>query len=172
MATLSTAGWVVHDIGLATALGGNVFGKVALDPTVREQLPMTSDRSRVLRNTWRRMGIVMALSHLAFAVPWFIGRRLRSGRELGAGARRMIVAKDVCVGAAVASGIARGAVGRKLMSRDDSENSAEKMRLIKAAKALSTVNLVAVAGAFGLTTVLAMCAGQSALWSASSRRLP
>lgn len=172
MATLSTAGWVVHDLGLATALGGNVFGKVALDPTIKETLPLTEDRSRVLKNTWRRQGIVMALSHLAFALPWFIGRRLRSGRELGSSARGMIIAKDVCIGVALASGIARGAVGRALIRREDSEDSDEKMRLIKAAKTLSSVNLVAVAGAFGLTTVLAMCAGQSALWSATSRQLP
>jgi hypothetical protein len=172
MATLSTAGWVVHDLGLAAALGGNVFGKVALDPTIKETLPVTEDRSRVLRHTWRRQGIVMALAHLAFAVPWFIGRRLRSGRELGRGARRMIVAKDVCIGTALASGIARGAVGRALMKREDSEDSEEKMRLIKAAKALSTLNLAAVAGAFGLTTILAMCAGQSATWSTTSHRLP
>ena len=172
MATLSTAGWVVHDIGLATAFGGNIFGKVSLDPAIKQALPQTEDRSRLLRRTWRRQGIVMALSHLAFAVPWLIGRRLRSGRELGGGARKMVIAKDVLVGVAVASGIARGAIGRAIMRRGDTEESDRKMNLIRAADAIGTVNLAAVAGAFGLTTLLAVCSGESALWSVTSRSLP
>ena len=172
MATLSTAGWVVHDLGLAAAFGGNIFAKAALDPALKEALPQTEDRSRVLRRTWRRMGIVMALSHLAFAVPWLIGRRLRSGRELGGRARGMVIAKDVLVGVAVASGVARGALGQAIMRRSDSEESQGKMRLIRTADVIGTVNLAAVAGAFGLTAVLAMCSGTSALWSVTSRSLP
>ena len=34
MAPLSTAGWIVHDVGLATNIGGQVFGMVALEPAV------------------------------------------------------------------------------------------------------------------------------------------
>src|SRR5262249_987776 len=118
-------------------------------------------RSRMLRNTWRRQGVVMALAHVAFAVPWFLGRRLRSGRELGRGARRMVIAKDILVGGAVASGVARGGVGRKLLASGDTEESDRKMRLIRAASALGTINLACVAGVFGLTAALAMCSGRS-----------
>jgi hypothetical protein len=157
---------------LATAFGGNIFGKVSLDPAIKESLPMTEDRSRVLRNTWRRQGIVMALSHLAFALPWFVGRGLHSGRELGRDARRLVVAKDVLVGTALASGIARGAVGRALLKRSDSEESDRKMRLIRAVDVLGYLNLASIAGVLGLTSVLAMCSGRSARWAWTARRLP
>src|SRR4051812_42347776 len=36
MATLSSTGWIVHDVGLATSIGGAMFGKLALEPALDE----------------------------------------------------------------------------------------------------------------------------------------
>ena len=36
MAKLSSAAWMVHDLGLATSLGGTLFGRVALQPALHQ----------------------------------------------------------------------------------------------------------------------------------------
>ena len=36
MPKLSTAGWVVHDVGLAAIVGGSLFGKTAFDPAINK----------------------------------------------------------------------------------------------------------------------------------------
>src|SRR5579872_1884716 len=34
MSTLSTAAWAAHDVGLATAVGGTLYGRAALEPAL------------------------------------------------------------------------------------------------------------------------------------------
>ena len=34
MATLSSTAWIIHDLGLASTIGGSMFGKIALHPSM------------------------------------------------------------------------------------------------------------------------------------------
>ena len=48
MSTLSTAAWAAHDVGLATAVGGTLYGRAALEPALHEIAdPIERDRVSV-----------------------------------------------------------------------------------------------------------------------------
>ena len=50
MAKLSTAAWVAHELGLATSLGGLLFGRPALNPNL-EVLENRPERGKLLNKT-------------------------------------------------------------------------------------------------------------------------
>src|SRR4051794_39401440 len=52
MATASTTAWVLHDLGLAAGFGGTLFGKMALNPAVKE-VRSREERGKVLDRAWR-----------------------------------------------------------------------------------------------------------------------
>src|SRR3954449_12033051 len=71
---LSQVGRAAHDIGLAGLLGGNLFGRLALHPSVTE-LSDPSERGKLVNAAWRRYGVVTSLSLAAVLSGWF-GARL------------------------------------------------------------------------------------------------
>src|SRR4051812_7552160 len=72
---LSKVGRAAHDIGLAGLLGGNLFGRLAMHPSVTE-ISDQAERGKVVNAAWRRYGAVNSLSLAAVASGW-IGARLR-----------------------------------------------------------------------------------------------
>ena len=75
---LSKAGRAAHDIGLAGLLGGNLFGRLAMHPSVTE-ISDPAERGKVVNAAWRRYGTVNSLS-LAAVVSGWAGARRRSPR--------------------------------------------------------------------------------------------
>lgn len=183
MATLSTTAWVLHDLGLAAGFGGNLFGQVALNPAVRA-LESKRERGKVAHVAWDRYKTVNAISLAAMAGSWLIGRAIASGREVGRGARALVVAKDVMVGAAVLTGVAAMVAGTRLDREEggapEIESGAEPAaetpervaRLQRATNAFGRASLLLNAAVVAMTTVLAMKAGQSSRWGLFSRLLP
>jgi hypothetical protein len=189
MAKLSSAAWIAHDVGLATAIGGTMFGREALQPALRE-IPDRRERDQVANVAWRRFSWINLAGHAAVAATWFFGRSLLSGRSVSRTARRLTLAKDVLVIASLATGIASIVLGRVLGARvnpecrgeldagtsdmgassEQNEQSTEKLR--GAVSALGMANLAANLGIAGVTTALAMEAGRSLPFSVISRRLP
>ena len=186
-ATLSTTAWVLHDLGLATSVGGTVFGKAGL----RRGLNGTGQdgRGEIMQRAWQQFTPINLLSHLSVGVTWLIGRSVLSGREIGKSTHRLVLAKDALTGVYLASGLAAAAAGygvselRKgkespiasLVEKAGTEdgNTADLSRkLQRASTVLGTTNLVAGAALLGLTAVLAMQAGRSTKWSLISRLLP
>ena len=53
MVKLSTAAWVGHNLGLAAWFGGTLFGKLALNPSVRA-ISSREERGKVLNAAWNR----------------------------------------------------------------------------------------------------------------------
>ena len=53
---LSQVGRAAHDIGLAGLLGGNLFGRLALHPSVTE-ISDERERGKVVNAAWRRYGV-------------------------------------------------------------------------------------------------------------------
>jgi hypothetical protein len=108
---LSKVGRAAHDVGLAGLLGGNLYGRFALHPSVAE-ISDPAERGKVVNAAWRRYGVVNTLSLAAVAAGW-IGARAdeTANRRLGARERRLAVARDVLLGAVAATGLATAAEG-------------------------------------------------------------
>lgn len=111
MATLNSAR--AHELGLAATFGGIVFGQSGLGRAVKV-LPNENDRSKVLEESWRTFAVPKAIGVIAAGATWLIGRALFSGRFMGRGMRRLVIAKDVALGITVLSGIGAQVVGRQL----------------------------------------------------------
>src|SRR4051794_19721647 len=108
---LSQLGRAAHDVGLAGMLGGNLFGRLALHPSVTS-ISDPAERGEVVNAAWRRYGTVNSLSLLAVATGW-AGARLdeAADRRLSDGERRLARAKDALVLAVAAGGLATAAQG-------------------------------------------------------------
>jgi uncharacterized membrane protein len=174
MAKLSTAAWVVHDLGLASAFGGQLFGKMALEPAVGA-VEDRRQRGEVEDQAWRRFSGWNSAALLATAATWMVGRKLVSGREVSGMARALTLAKDALVGSAVglcAANIAVGQALSKAQRAETTESSERVRRLHTAAQVLGSVQLGVVAGILAVTSMLAMEGGRSLRWKARSRFLP
>jgi hypothetical protein len=108
---LSQVGRAAHDLGLAGLLGGNLFGRVALHPSVAA-ISDRSERGRVVNAAWRRYGVINAVS-LAAVISGWVGARAdeAADRRLTPEERRLARAKDVLVGVVGITGIATAAQG-------------------------------------------------------------
>lgn len=108
---LSQVGRAAHDVGLAGLLGGTLFGRVALHPSVTA-ISDRSERGRVVNAAWRRYGVINSLS-LAAVVSGWAGARAdeAADRRLSPAERRLARAKDVLVGVVGVTGIATAAQG-------------------------------------------------------------
>lgn len=170
MAKLSTAAWVAHDLGLATAIGGTVFGKSALQPALHEIGARASER--VSDEAWRRFGWINLAAHGVIAASWFVGRTMVSGRSMSRSARRMTRIKDAMVIASVATGVASVVLGRLLSKKLRAQPERDHRALERTVGRLGTANLVADLGIGALTTALAMEGSKSVPFGFISRRLP
>jgi hypothetical protein len=108
---LSRVGRAAHDLGLAGLLGGNLFGRLALHPSVTE-ISDQEERGKVINAAWRRYGTVNSLSLLAVASGW-AGARAAEARDhrLSPEERRLARAKDVLVGVVAVTGVATAVEG-------------------------------------------------------------
>jgi hypothetical protein len=111
--TLSGIGRAGHDIGLGALIGGNLFARVAMHPSLTE-ISDERERGKVLNRSWRRYGAVNLVALGAVVGGWAGARadearpRMLSGRERG-----LAVAKDAAVAAVAATGMAAAVQGRR-----------------------------------------------------------
>src|SRR3954449_4293178 len=108
---LSQVGRAAHDLGLAGLLGGNLFGRLALHPSVTE-ISDAGERGKVVNAAWRRYGTVNSLSLAAVVTGW-VGARAGDATDskLSGAERRLARAKDVLVGLVAVTGVATAAQG-------------------------------------------------------------
>ena len=108
---LSQLGRAAHDIGLAGLLGGNMFGRLALHPSVTE-IADEAERGKLVNAAWRRYGTVNTLSVLAVMAGWSGARARESAdSQLSDAERRLARAKDVLVGVVALTGLATAVEG-------------------------------------------------------------
>jgi len=160
---LSQVGRAAHDIGLAGLLGGNLFGRFALHPSVTE-ITDRGERGKVVNAAWRRYGTVNALSLLAVTGGW-LGARLNeaSNRRLSPPERRLALAKDALVGVVTVTGLATAAEGMRFSKqapggavplRDGDHAAPEASDDARRAKRrLNGLGAVNLASEFGLVAV-------------------
>ncbi len=165
---LSKVGRAASDVGLAGLLGGNLFGRLALHPSVTE-ISNQEERGRLVNAAWRRYGTVNSLSLLAVTAGW-AGARLNEAGDsrLSPVERRLARAKDVLVGVVTVSGLAtavtgvrfsRSAPGGSVPLRDGDHTavqaSPESARLKRRLNALGAASLVAEVALVSVNSALA-----------------
>jgi hypothetical protein len=181
---LSTTGLVLHDLGLATAFGGSLFGKIALNPAVRT-LASLEERGKVVNTAWNGFNVLNVLSLTTATLTWLVGRSKLTGREIDETTQTLVTAKDALLGASVVLGAANVAAETFLTRQGidgavpmESGNAPSLSTPPKAASALRAINLMGIvnlaclAGVIGITAFLNMKAGTSSKWSALTRFLP
>ncbi len=185
MTTLSTAAWAAHEVGLATSIGGTIFGQMGLDPAIQE-ISSPAERDRVQTKAWRRFSYVNLAAHGVMAATWFAGRAMLTGNEVSKDARTLTMVKDGLVIGSLVSGLACNLFGHLLGKRTDeglgpneladragAEAEAEKThKLQKFVSTTGTINLLANIAVLGVTTMLAMQGNKSARFPLRSRKLP
>jgi hypothetical protein len=173
---LSQIGRAAHDIGLAGLLGGNVFGRFALHPSVTA-ISDARERGKVVNAAWRRYGAVNSLSLLALTAGW-AGARLNEAApgRLDPAERRLALAKDALVGVATVTGLATAAEGVRFSRlapdgavplRDGDHAAAQATEQQRRAK-----RRVNVLGAVSLASEVGLVAVNAALNQRSFRRPP
>jgi hypothetical protein len=192
MSTLSTAAWAAHDVGLATAIGGTLYGRAALEPALHE-IADPAERDRVATTAWQRFSWLNLAAHGVFAATWFIGRSMLSGREVSRPARGLTRLKDGLVVAGLVTGIGTAVLGRMLgacarrgegpaqvreaggAARTVAGGAARAERTValqRAVGGLGIANLIANIATLGITAALAMEGSRSPRFAARSRFLP
>jgi hypothetical protein len=160
---LSQAGRAAHDLGLAGLLGGNLFGRLALHPSVTE-ISDEKERGRVVNAAWRRYGTVNSLSLLAVIAGW-AGARADEATDarLSPQERRLARAKDVLVGVVAVTGMASAVQGTRFAAKapgggvplrdgdhtadtatDGERRAKRRLNMLGAASIVAEVGLVAV----------------------------
>ena len=108
---MSQVGRAAHDLGLAGLLGGNLFGRLALHPSVTA-ISDERERGKVVNAAWRRYGTVNSLSLLAVMSGWAGARAGEAATSrLSPAERRLARAKDVLVGVVAVTGVATAVEG-------------------------------------------------------------
>lgn len=185
MSTLSTAAWAAHDVGLATAIGGTLYGRTALEPALHE-IADPGERDRVSTAAWQKFTWLNLAAHGVFAATWFIGRGMLSGREVSGRARTMTRIKDGLVVAGLVTGVATAVLGRmlgKCARRGEgpaqvreaggaARGGERTVALQRAVGGLGIANLIANVATLGITAALAMEGSRSPRFAARSRFLP
>jgi hypothetical protein len=173
---LSQVGRAAHDLGLAGLLGGNLFGRLALHPSVTA-ISDESERGMVVNAAWRRYGTVNAVSLLAVGVGW-VGARANEAadRRLSDEERRLARAKDALVAVVAATGVASAVQGMRFAAQApkgavplrDGDHAAANAS-VQARRAKRRLNAL---GAVSLAAEGALVAVNAALNQRSFRRPP
>jgi hypothetical protein len=166
--TLANTTRAAHDVGLAAWLGGAMFGKLALNPSL-EKISSRPERGSVSNAAWNGYNPVNAAGLAAAALGWGAARLTEakatnlSGRE-----KTLAQAKDGLMAAAVLTGIANGVQGARLArqapdgavpvetgTKPSTDTPAKAARIQRSLGMLGTLN---IASGVALITVNAILA--------------
>lgn len=111
--TVSSVGRALSDLGVASLLGGHLFGRMALHPAVTA-ISEPRERGEVVNAAWRRYGAVNGAGLAAVTAGW-IGARAGEVRDrnLDSRERRLARAKDALIATLVVSGLATAIEGMR-----------------------------------------------------------
>ena len=108
---LSALGRATHEIGIGVLIGGNLFARTAMHPSLSE-ISDERERGRVLNRSWRRYGTVNSIALAAVVTGW-AGARLDEARPrmLSRREKNLAAAKDAAVAAVAVTGVASAVLG-------------------------------------------------------------
>jgi uncharacterized membrane protein len=166
---LKTSACILHDLSLAVAYGGPLFGKIALYPAVKE-ISSQRERGKVVETAWNKFNPVNVAAHAVFTATWLVSRKMLKDQHLGKQTEKLVIAKDVLVAGALLTGVANTVAG-KLMERKfpegvrvasgDQPSAAtppEAAKFQRFFKVMGPLNLALIAGAIAVGPVLAVAA--------------
>ena len=160
---LSQVGRAAHDLGVAGLLGGNLFGRLALHPSVTE-ISDEAERGKVVNAAWRRYGTINSLGLAAVVLGW-VGARSdeAADRRLSPEERTLARAKDALVGVVALAGVASAVQGMRFARKapggavplrdgdhtadgasDAAHRAKRRLNVLGAASLLAEAGLVAV----------------------------
>jgi hypothetical protein len=184
MSKLTTTAWVAHELGLAASFGGVLFGKLALNPNL-DVVESKPDRGKLLNKAWNRYNAVSIASTGTAIATWLAGRGAIKGSAIDEEARNLVLAKDVLLAAAAATGLASVLSGLRLTRQApkgatpiDSgaspapEMSEEAAGLLRLVNVLGDMNIGILGGVIAVSTILSMKGNESLRWALASRLLP
>lgn len=184
MSKLSAAAWVVHDLGLGAAFGGQLFGKYALNSKLGV-IGSKPDRGRMLNAAWNSYNVINAASVGAAIATWIAGRTAISGESIDDETRKLVLAKDALLAGSAVVGLAAMASGKKLTDQSPGgavpietgtkpapETPEEAAKLLRTVNTLGNASIALIGASVAVTTILSMKSGESTEWSAISRLLP
>jgi uncharacterized membrane protein len=157
--TIQDVNQALHNIGMATWVGGTIFGRYALNPAVR-RAASHAERGAVANDAWNRFNALNAVALTAVGVGHVGGRmtELRSS-NLSERERPLVRAMDVFTTAGVTTGVLTGIQGRRLAKQSadgavpvetgatpSADTPEEAVRIQKSINALGLVNLLSGIG--------------------------
>jgi len=166
--TLANTTRAAHDVGLAAWLGGAMFGKIALNPSL-ERITSHAERGSVSNAAWNGYNAVNAAGLGAAALGWGAARLTEanpanlSGRE-----KALSTAKDGLMAAAVLTGLANGVQGVRLAkqapegavpietgTKPAAETPPKAAKIQRSLELLGTINIAAGVALVAVNAVLA-----------------
>jgi hypothetical protein len=173
---VSGLGRAAHDVGLGALIGGNLFARVGMHPSLAE-IGDERERGRVLNRSWQRYGPVNTLALGAVVAGW-AGARLDEARPamLSGRERDLAVAKDVAVGALAVTGIASAVEGVRF-ARSEPEGavpmeSGDRAAADASQRSRTRKRVVNALGAAHLATAIGVAGINAALGQSNFRRPP
>ena len=173
---VSSLGRAGHDVGLAALIGGNLFARLAMHPSL-SQISDKRERGRVLNHSWQRYGPINSAALTAILLGWG-GARLGEARPsmLSPRERRLALIKDAAVGAVTVTGIGSAAAGVRF-SRTAPDGAVPmktgdtpaKRATPESKRAKRAVNLL---GSLHLASAIGLAGVNAALAQANFRRPP
>jgi uncharacterized membrane protein len=174
---VSQAGRAAHELGMAALLGGNLFGRLALHPSV-DRISDPRERGEVVNAAWRRYGTINSIGLIAVTAGWF-GTRAQEARgaaKLTTRERALARAKDALVGTVFVTGVASGVEGIRFAKQapggavplTDGSTTAPSASP-RAARMKRSLNVL---GAASLAAEAALVAVNAALAQENFRRAP
>ncbi len=181
---ITTSAYVLHNLGLAAGFGGSLFGRIALNPSAR-LISDKQDRARIVNAAWNGYNIVNAVGLGTTALTWFIGRSRINGRVISPTARKLVIAKDILMGATLISGVVNlfsgGFLAKRAFedgipmdsgSRASDEAPEDVKKATRLVNRLGVFSLLTMAGLIGVSTWLDNQAQTSGKWNVLARLLP
>jgi hypothetical protein len=166
--TLAQSARAAHDWGLASWLGGSMYGQFALNPAVAK-IDDKRERGKVVNAAWNGYNVINALSLGSVALGWF-GSRLTETRpdRLTAEERKLATAKDALTLAALGTGLASGVQGARLarqapegavpIERGTKPTTETPPDAARAQRSLAGLGILNIASGVGLVVVNALLA--------------
>jgi hypothetical protein len=174
---VSQAGRAAHELGMAALLGGNLFGRLALHPSV-DRISDPRERGAVVNAAWRRYGTINTIGLGAVTVGWLWTRaeEARGAAKLTGRGRGLVRVKDGLVGAVFVTGVASAVEGMRF-ARQAPEgavpltdgSTAAPSATPRAARMKRSLNVL---GAASLAAEAALVAVNAALAQENFRRAP
>jgi threonine dehydratase len=173
---VSGLGRAAHDVGLGALIGGNLFARVGMHPSLAE-IGDERERGRVLNRSWQRYGPVNTLALGAVVAGW-AGARLDEARPamLSGRERDLALAKDEAVGALAVTGIASAVEGVRF-ARSEPEGavpmeSGDRAAADASQRSRTRKRVVNALGAAHLATAIGVAGINAALGQSNFRRPP